>query len=291
MSVRAPAEKNFRRPKVKPAKRKAASGRTWLTWRIARIALTLLVAGYAGYRAMDLVVGASTLQVRKIAVHGNVRISAGEVKALLDGLRGASILTADLNTYRRKLLESPWVEDVALRRLLPATVEVYIEERQPIGLSRFGGNLYLVDRHGTLIDEFGPHYAEFDLPIIDGLLRPPGDGSPIVDEARAELAARVIDAVAPRKHLAQRLSQIDVSDLNDVVVLLDEDPALLHLGTERFLERLEAYVELAPTFRQQFPEIDYVDLRFEERFYLRPAARGRGGQRGGTTPSPASRRF
>jgi cell division septal protein FtsQ len=274
MSVKAPVEKNFRRPKVKPGKRKATGRRRWVSWRAVRIAVAVVLVGYATLRAVELVLSASTLQVKRIAVQGNVRLSAGEVKALVDGLRGSSILTADLGAYRRKLLESPWVQDVALRRLLPSTIEVFVEERRPIGLCRLGAELYLVDRHGTLIDEFGPQYAEFDLPIIDGLVRSPDHGGPIVDVARVELAARVIEALAERRSLAQRLSQIDVSDVRDAVVLIEGDAARLRLGTERFLERLQNYVDLAPAFRARYPEIDYVDLRFEELIAVRPVGNG-----------------
>lgn len=290
MRVKAPAEKNFRRPRVKPGKRKPAGARAWLSWRAARILIAVVLVGYAGVRAFDLVASASTLQVRRIDVHGNVRLSSGEVKAIVDGLRGSNILLADLDGYRRKLRDSPWVANVALRRVLPSTVEVFVEERRPVGLCRLNGDLYLIDRHGVLIDQFGPQYSEFDLPIVDGLVRPPGAGGPIIDEARAALAARVIDAVSVRRSLAARLSQVDVADLKNAVVLLDGDPALLHVGTERFAERLQAYVELAPRFREQFPEIDYVDLRFEERFYVRPAGRG-GARQGQARPASAGRRF
>jgi cell division protein FtsQ len=273
MSVRAPAEKNFRRAKVRPGGKKGGGrGRgRWLSWRIGRWGMALAVVLYAGYRGTNLVLQASGLQVRRITVHGNVRLSSGEVQAIVDGLRGSNILTADLPGYRRRLMESPWVADVALRRVLPATVEVFVSERRPMGLCRMGNALYLVDPHGTLIDEFGPQYSEFDLPIIDGLVRPPGAGRPSIDEARAELAARLIDALGVRKDIAQRVSQIDVSDAHDAVVLLQDDGALLHLGEDRFLERLQSYVDLAPTLRKSVPDIDYVDLRFEERLYVRPA--------------------
>jgi cell division septal protein FtsQ len=280
MSVKATTEKNFRRANVKPAKRKGS--RAWFSWHAARIGLSVLVVIYAGYRAFDLVVSASTLQVRRIAVHGNVRLSAGEVQALVDGLRGTNILTADLPAYRQRLLESPWVADVAMRRVLPSTVEVFVSERRPVGVCRLNGQLYLVDRSGTLIDEFGPQYSEFDLPIIDGLVRAPGTGAPSIDEDRADLAARVIDAVAGRKDLARRLSQIDVADLHDAVVILEGDATQLHIGDDNFLERLQSYVDLAPALRERVPDIDYVDLRFKERLYLRP---------GGTAgkPSPAGK--
>jgi cell division septal protein FtsQ len=272
MSVKAPTEKNFRRARVKPAKRKGR--RAWISWRVTRAVVCGLLVIYAGYRAIDLVASASTLQVRRIAVLGNVRLSAGEVQALVDGLRGTNILMADLPAYRRRLLRSPWVADVALRRVLPSTVEVFVSERRPIGLCRLGNQLYLVDRQGTVIDEFGPKYAEFDVPIIDGLVRAPA-GEPALDPRRAELAARVIDAIAERTDLARRLSQIDVADLHDAVVLLEGDAALVHLGDERFLERLQSYVELAPALRERVPDIDYVDLRFDSRVYVRPANKSR----------------
>jgi cell division septal protein FtsQ len=241
-----------------------------------RWVLTALIVAYSGYRATSLVLHASALQVRRINVHGNLRLTSGEVRAIIDGLKGASILTADLSGYRRRLLESPWVADVALRRVLPSTVEVFVSERTPMGLCRLGNAVYLIDAHGVVIDEFGPQYAEFDLPIIDGLVRSPGSGQPSIDEERADLASRVIEALARRKDLASRVSQIDVHDAHDAIVLLQNDPALLHLGEERFLERLQAYVDLAPALRDRVPEIDYVDMRFEERVYVRPvAAKGR----------------
>jgi cell division protein FtsQ len=272
MSVKAPTEKNFRRANVKPARRKPARAR--LSWRITRVIVSAVLVCYAGYRAIDLVVSASMLQVRRIVVRGNTRLSAGEVQALVEGLRGTSILTANLSHYRRRLLDSPWVSDVALRRVLPSTVEVFVSERQPVGLCRLRAQLYLVDRYGTVIDEFGPKYGEFDLPIIDGLVHETSPGGPLIDASRADLAARVIDAIAPRKDLARRLSQIDVTDVHDAVILLDRDAALLHVGDERFLERVQAYVDLAPTLRERVRDIEYVDLRFDERLYVRPSAHG-----------------
>ena len=269
MSVKAPTEKNFRRARVKPGKKQPA--RTWLSWRALRTVIVALIAVYAGYLAFDLVVSASTLQVRKISVRGNVRLSSGDVQALVDDLKGTSILTVDLDEFRARLMASPWVADVALRRLLPSTIEVFVSERRPIGVCRLGSDLYLLDRTGAIIDEFGAQYAEFDLPIIDGVVRPPSGAEPAIDARRTALAASVIDALAGHPSLSSRLSQIDVSDPHNAVVLLDGDPALLHLGSERFAERLQSYVEIAPALRDRVADMDYVDLRFDRRLYVKPA--------------------
>ena len=270
MGVKAATEKNFRRARVKPGKRRAS--KRHVSWRAARIVATVALVTYATYRACDLVLSAAALRIQHITVKGNARLSEGEVRTLADGIRGTSILTADLTAFRRRLLESPWVADVALRRVLPSTVEVFVSERRPMGLCRLGGQLYLIDRYGTVIDEFGPQYAEFDLPIIDGLVRPPSSGQPSIDERRADLAGRVIEAIAQRQDLAKRLSQIDVADLHDAVVLIEGDAALLHLGDDKFLERLQSYLDVASALRERVPDIDYVDLRFGQRVYVKPVA-------------------
>ena len=121
------------------------------------------------------------------------------------------MLTVDLEAWRRKLLTSPWVADAAMRRVLPGTVAVAIAERRPLGVGRIGSHLYLIDDRGLIIDEFGPNYAEFDLPVIDGLGTAPRDGGPLIDGTRAALAVRLLAALQGRSDLAARVSQIDVT--------------------------------------------------------------------------------
>ena len=268
-TVAAPADRRFRRAHVKPARKR----RGWqgAAMPAVRIAALVLVIGFGGYRATMLVAQAHVLEVDRIVVKGNDRLSKGEVLAVLTGLRGESLVWTDLDAWRRRLLASPWVRDAALRRSLPSTVEVVISERQAIGIGRVNGDMYLVDEQGIVIDQFGPQYADLDLPIIDGLGGDSGDG------ARADLAARVIASLSGRPDLWSRLSQIDVTDEHNAAVILSGDPAVIHLGEERFLPRLQGYTELSEALHQRVPEIDYVDLRFDERIYVRPTRRGGGG--------------
>ncbi len=269
MSITAPADKRFKRAHLRPARQHA--GRASWRWRLARWAVVVMIAGAAGYRLTTLAADAGVLRVSHIVIQGNRRLSNGEVLALLDGLRGESILTADLRQWRERLLSSPWVRDAALRRVLPSTVDVMVAEREPLGIGRFGSGLYLVDERGAIIDEYGPNYAEFDLPIIDGLAAPSTEGRLAIDSARADLAMRLLCAVRTRS-LGRRISQVDVTDAQNAVVMLDGDPALIRLGVDHFSERLQSYVDLAPALRERVSEIDYVDLRFDERVYVRPAA-------------------
>jgi cell division protein FtsQ len=274
-AVPAPADKRFRRAHVSPSRKRRRFELSWT--RVAHWAVVGTFVAYACYRGAVLAFSTDALTVTRITVSGNTRMSSGEVISLVDGLRGRNMVLVDLESFRQKLLVSPWVADAAIRRVLPGTVDVTIAEREPVGIARIGGGLYLIDHRGLVIDEFGPNYAQFDLPIVDGLAAQPRQDGTLVDEERAALVTRMLAAFSTRPDLAKRISQIDVTDLRDAVVILEGDTALVRLGDDQFVERLQSYLDLAPALRERVPDIDYVDLRFGERVYVRPAERRRSG--------------
>jgi cell division protein FtsQ len=274
--VAAPADKRFRRARVKPARRRGS----WptLVKRVACYGLLPLLVLYGLYRGGSVVAAARGLQIDRIVVRGNERLSSGEVLAVLTGLRGESLVGTDLDAWRTRVLSLPWVHDAAVRRSLPSTVEVVVSERRPIGIGRINGELYLVDGGGVVIDQYGPHYADIDLPIIDGLTPPPGAAGAMADAPRAQLATRLIMSLRANPDVSRRLSQIDVTDLHNAAVILSGDPAVIYVGDEEFLPRLRSYLELAAVLRERVADIDYVDLRFDDRIYVRPAAKPRKGR-------------
>ena len=286
MPVSAPADKRFRRAHVSPKKRTWLPSLSWMT--AAKLTLAMAAAIYGLYWTAGQVLTAEALTISKIAVNGNSRLSRGEVLSLLDGLSGQNMVTVDLEGWRQKLLASPWVADAVVRRVLPGTVSVVVSERQPLAVGRIGEQLYLLDQRGGMIDEYGPNYAEFDLPIVDGLASGSRKDGLLIDEGRAALAMNLIGALQQRPELAKRVSQIDVNDLHDAVLILKDDTALVRLGEERFAERLQSYLDLMPALRERVPDIDYVDLRFDERVYVRPQGSGIRGQ-GATAPAALRR--
>ena len=261
-------DKRFKRAHVKPSRKRTASAK--YLWLAARVFALLLIVGVAAYWGVSTIAAASSLQIGHMTVRGQERLSTGEVLSLVEGLRGQNILAVRLDEWQQKLLSSPWVESATIRRVLPSTLEITVHERKPMGIARIGMTMYLVDPKGVIVDEYGPAYADIDMPIIDGIASSPQDGGSLVDVTRAEFAARVIGALSTRPDILKRVSQIDVGDLHDAVVILDGDSALLRLGDTEFVARLQQYIDLAPALRERLPGIDYVDLRFDERLYVRP---------------------
>jgi cell division septal protein FtsQ len=236
----------------------------------ARLLLAVAALVGMGWYGAGVLAGSGLLHVRDIRLRGNQHLSRGEVMALLSGLQGQHLLRTDLDEWRRRMEGSPWVEQASLRRVLPSTVEVVVQERTPMAIGRLKGDLYLVDEQGIVIDEYGPNYAQFDLPIVDGLAEPRATGTVAVDPARAWLASSLLVSLGRQPDLLRRVSQIDVANPHDAVIVLEGDRALVHLGDVQFADRLQRYLELQEALRSRVPDIEYVDLRFEDRVYVRP---------------------
>jgi cell division protein FtsQ len=265
MPVSAPADKRFRRAHVRPTRQ--------TPWRKrgVRLAAALLVGmtlAFGVFQVVGYALASKRLSIRRMAISGNARISDAEVRTLLRDLWGASVVTADLETSRRKLMGSPWVADAEIRRVFPGAISVAIAERRPIAVARLGSYLRLIDQSAAIINPPEPVYAQFDLPIVNGLISGSEDGE-LVDQDRAALTARVLSALQSSE-FANRVSEIDVSDERDAAIILKNDTVLVHVGAEKFVERLQSYLEMLPRLRQSMTDIDYVDVRYLPRIFAGP---------------------
>ena len=284
MAVKVPADKRFKRGRVKTP-RKAARRWTGLIRPLVKWSVVALLVVYATSRAMALVTGSPALRISHFIVHGHHHLAPADVLSRVRMLDGENIVRADLEAARRRLLGSPWIAGATLRRQLPATIEIEIEERRPVALARLArGGLQLVAADGMVLGPVGMAQAGFDLPIADGLTAVPGRslsgpgvgiGVPArVDPERAGLVGRLVDSLREDESLLKLVSEVDVTDLEDAVVLLGDDPARVHLGDREFARRVRAYRDLAPTLLQHVDAIDSADVRYDGRVFVRPA-RGR----------------
>lgn len=260
-----PADKRFRRSDIAQGRRR--------NWRMLLVRTGWMGgAGLMGLVAVawlaHMVLGLAALQVDRVQVQGRARLAVEELDARLDGLRGQNILKVDLEQYRERLLESPWVESAELWRVLPSTVHVRIVERTPLAVARLHGQLFLVDAEGVIMDSYGPRYRDLDLPVVDGLVID-GPAGPVAVAERSRLVQRVFHDLSARPDLFRRLSQLDVSDPRNAVVLLEGEPAQLRLGDREFVQRLERYLEAAPRLREQLAVTEYYDLRFGDRIWVK----------------------
>ena len=77
-------------------------------------------------------------------------------------------------------------------------------------------------------------------------------------------------------HYSQDLSEIDLSDPDDVKVLANNHAGevLVHLGSSNYLERYKIYVAHVQEWQQQFDKLESVDLRYDRQIIVNPDLQG-----------------
>lgn len=133
---------------------------------------------------VKLAIADAGLRVREVYVTGRERSEQDEIVAALGLRQGDPILGFDPDEARAKLLALPWVKAAKVTRLLPATVEVEIVERDPLALWRTAKGRTLIDRDGVpiAITDLEPWKH---LPVLQGD-DAPENAAALLDALRAD---------------------------------------------------------------------------------------------------------
>jgi cell division protein FtsQ len=213
-----------------------------------------------------------------IEITGTQNVTKAQVMEVMGADIGRNIFFIPLAQQKAQLEQIPWVESASVMRFVPNRLKVEIHERTPVAFARVGPRIALIDAGGTLMDlprNDLSRRRKYSFPVILGM----NPGEPLSTRAPRMKAydelIRDLDSGAAR--YSQDLSEVDLSDLDDVKVRVN-DPAgdvLLHLGSSNYLKRYKIYVSHVKEWRQQFQKLESVNLRYDNQVIVNPDMEGR----------------
>jgi cell division protein FtsQ len=203
-----------------------------------------------------------------IEVTGMQNVTKAQIMEVMGADIGRNIFFIPLAQQKAQLEQIPWVESASVMRFVPNRLKVEIHERTPVAFARVGPRMSLIDAGGTLMELTPKH--KYSFPVILGM----NPGEPLSTRApRMKTYAEMVqDLDAGGARYSQDLSEVDLSDLEDVKVRVN-DPAgdvLVHLGSSDYLRRYKIYVTHAQGWRQQFQKLESVDLRYDNQIIVNP---------------------
>lgn len=196
--------------------------------------------------------------IREVTVDGCVSLSRDEVLELAGIREGMNIFAVNLDKTQKLLECSPLIKTADVKRELPSTIYIRIEERKPVALVVSGGKLWLVDLEGKVLGEDNGKIP--GLVAIVGVSRSVSTGSRL--EGKELQALACLRAMGP---LTSRVTSEIQLQGDELVLLLKEGGALVYLGEadaglKGRLESLESVLSaLAP---QDLSRVVYIELRY-----------------------------
>jgi cell division septal protein FtsQ len=228
--------------------------RGWLVQPGLRTALqlvgVLLIAVLLWFRAPQLLSRLDFFRIRRVEIVGLHYLAPAKVIAALD-LDPRSSVFDDLLAAGSGLRALPGIESAVVRRRLPGTLELVIEEAVPVALAPRGLALALLDSSGKVLP-FDPAASAPDLPIA----------------ATADRAvARVLASV--RENDPVLFGRIEAAWRVRDDVILDLDGRRLWFGPAVTAEDIRAVMAVAQDLARQGRPYRELDGRFAGQVIVR----------------------
>src|SRR5580698_2746645 len=208
-----------------------------------------------------------------IEVTGMQNVTKAQIMEVMGADIGRNIFFIPLTQQKAQLEQIPWVESASVMRFVPNRLSVEIHERTPVAFARLGPRIELIDAGGTLMDL--PHNHKYSFPVILGM----NPGEPL--STRAPRMKAYNDLVqqldSDGAHYSQDLSEVDLSDLDDLKVRVNDSAGdvLVELGSNDYLKRYKTYVGHVREWRQQFQKLESVNLRYDNQVIVNPDMEGK----------------
>lgn len=203
--------------------------------------------------------------------------SASQIRNLFKEDFGRSLYLVPIQKRRDQLLAIDWIQAASVSKIWPKTLKVHVQERVPVaflhlrpatkgGVSRF----VLIDSEGFILRP--KVAAKFTLPVLTGV----GDTESMEDRrARIRRVLEMLKEIGP---LGKDVSEIDVSDPNNLIVSEHVEGAVvkLMLGDENYAERMQNFLANYREIKAKRPDANTLDLRVDG--VITTAGEGRHGE-------------
>ncbi|MGC2745613.1 MAG: FtsQ-type POTRA domain-containing protein [Candidatus Angelobacter sp.] len=250
--------------------------------------IAAVVVGCGGLSAWAYSYGMTSWRFRiqssdAVEIQGVKNASRAHVMEVAGADIGRNVFFVPLDERKKQLEQIPWVQEATVMRLLPNRIAVTIHERTPVAFAQIGSRISLIDANGVVMGLPADRKTKYSFPVIRGI----GDTEPLSSRAAAmkiynrlvsELGAGNDETEASSSspnggtNYVKQLSEVDLSDPENVKVTAN-DPGgtmVVHLGAQDFLPRYKLYVSHIAEWRQQFQNVQSVDLRYEGQVIVNP---------------------
>lgn len=237
--------------KVKPKKKKKKTKKLTKKQEIARkkrkaflrlvkwaTLILLLIGGGIGFLL------SSFFNIKKIEIVGNNKLTKDEAISLSQIEIEENTFKLSKNKIETNIKQNAYVESVKIKRNLPSTILIEIEERVPTYMITFANAYAYINNQGYFVEI---SKEKLELPIITGYATKEEDiqlGERLCTEDLQKLDDILqIMKAAESNEIANIVTKINISDKQDYVLELKSEKKTVHVGDTSNLSTKMLYIK------------------------------------------------
>lgn len=203
---------------------------------------------------------AGAFPIREVIFYGNTHLSDGELLRMTGITKNGNLLAVSSKLISARLLQSPWIKDVCIRKDFPCRVLVKIHETSPFAILEMKGRNFLIDEKGKMLEEM-KDVVPF-LPVITA--------DPFKNRDNFLEALNLARVVSERKIATERNRVEIIADKGSESLSMVMDNVVIKVGQGDYEQKLSRLLALEEEIKKREILVDYVDLRFANKVVVKP---------------------
>lgn len=202
------------------------------------------------------------LNVKRTQILCHRDVVERDIRSLLDASKLGNLLLLDIAGLQGQIEGHRWVKEARLRKVFPSSLKIEIKEREPAAVLKIGQSFLLIDEDGVVLERLTA-LEEAGLPLLL-------DSSQFLTRYKEKLTLAWECLKSLTAEEKAEVEALDLSRSDSVSLYLKGQPTQIILGNESFSQKLKFYHSYIDRLESENGPLEYVDLRFEGRIYLKP---------------------
>lgn len=204
----------------------------------------------------------SRFAIRSVEISGAPHTPAATMSRVAAAYRGRNLFRLDIAAVQQDFLTLPWVERIRIEKKLPDTLVIHVIEKVPAALVVIDSTPQYVDSKGRVFADLSPATGNAELPLVS--------------DTRSESVWRCVEFLEAIRTSApllySRISEITSLEAGGFRLFDRALASYVFIDDLNSFEKWRSLYRVAAVEGFSAGDIEYADLRFDDRIVVKPRA-------------------
>ncbi len=204
----------------------------------------------------------------QIHINGHSALTTEDVYQIAGIDSNLKFYQIDANEVIKRMNQHPFIEQAYVRKLIPNTLFIILNERRPYVFLKIEDSYYLIDEQLYPIKKIS---ASQPIPsfTLTGIKREEINLGQSIVSMGLQQGRELLNLVRASQLPLDQFAELDVADPLNLKLKLRNPPLLIQLGHDDYLEKIKTFERVYPHLQQSKKSLKSIDLRYQNRAIVR----------------------